>query len=274
MTLDREVKKQNLLAFLRSAFKPIRLLVLVILILIVVPLGTILSQQITVLAMALIFSGYLAQSYILSIPQRFRSQLFYEHWKSCESRHRRLMHGLKQLRKRNIADLSELPVSSKKLRDGLYSALRRADLLQYEVQKSERSEPPRARHLNYIQDRQAQELFRVAEKNKSEYNQRMSRLLAGVHRAVAQADVYISTLDTLRVRILDYRLLGEKPEADSYEFLTAVTEAKMQFEAIDSALEEIELTPFPETVVVVPDKKLTESPPPVPTDDEHQEHNS
>jgi len=77
--------------------------------------------------------------------------------------------------------------------------------------------------------------------------------MSGVSRSMAQAEVFLTTLDALRIRMLGYRLGSRTPELESHEFLTVITESKMQFEAIDKALEEIELTPFPERVAIMPD---------------------
>jgi hypothetical protein len=69
--------------------------------------------------------------------------------------------------------------------------------------------------------------------------------MGGVERTEAQAAVFTTTLDTLRMRMLGHRLAGRSPELAHTEFLQAMTEARMQLDSIDKALDELELTPFP-----------------------------
>jgi hypothetical protein len=45
--------------------------------------------------------------------------------------------------------------------------------------------------------------------------------------------------------MLGHRLAGKTPELAHTEFLQALTEARMQLDSIDKALDELELTPFP-----------------------------
>lgn len=195
-----------------------------------------------------VYSGYKEH-----LDLRWHNRRFLELWKACVDRRKRLNEALKRLKKSKVADLQELPKSADALLDQIYLALRRADLVFHEISLSEsRTSPPvLGGQGRYIADAQAQELFKVADRNIAEYSQHFKSVMAGVERSEAQAVVYATTLDTLRVRMLGYRLTSS-PEAETREFLNVVTEAKMQFEAIDQALEEIELTPFPQTVTVMP----------------------
>jgi hypothetical protein len=68
----------------------------------------------------------------------------------------------------------------------------------------------------------------------------------------------MTTLDTLRMKMLGYRLVGKSPELSSQDFLEALNEAKLQLSAIDTALEELELGPYPQMIASMP--------PPVPDD--------
>jgi hypothetical protein len=58
--------------------------------------------------------------------------------------------------------------------------------------------------------------------------------------------------------MLGYRLVGRSPELSSQDFLEALNEAKLQLAAIDSALEELELGPYPTMIAAMP--------PPLPDD--------
>jgi hypothetical protein len=113
-------------------------------------------------------------------------------------------------------------------------------------------------------DRQAQELYRIADKNIAEYRQRFQAVMAGVERTEAQAAVMTTTLDTLRIKMLGYRLVGRDPDAPTQEFLAALAEARMQLDSIDTALSELELTPFPKTITVMPERDQTPRPGPPP----------
>jgi len=83
-------------------------------------------------------------------------------------------------------------------------------------------------------------------------------VMAGVERTEAQAAVFTTTLDTLRMKMLSYRLVGKETESPTQDFLAALTEARMQLESIDKALDELELTPFPRTVSIMPEVPATE----------------
>ena len=55
----------------------------------------------------------------------------------------------------------------------------------------------------------------------------------------------MTTVDALRMKLLGYRLAGKSPEAPHHEFLTAIAEAKLQFQAIDRALDELDFSLLP-----------------------------
>ena len=62
----------------------------------------------------------------------------------------------------------------------------------------------------------------------------------------------MTTLDTLRMKMLGYRLVGKSPEMPAQDFLEALAEAKLQLQAIDTALEELDLGQYPKQISVVP----------------------
>lgn len=203
-----------------------------------------------------------------SIPKRFRFQRFRYIWTEAVNRQERLSESLKRLKKRNQTDLSDLESNIRQVLPDIYRALRRADLVLHEIQTSESLVGPQPLvQQRTVSDLQAQELYKVADRNVAEYSQFYKQAIAGVERAEAQGIVFSTTLDTLRIRLLNYMLAGKPPEEETREFLNIVAEAKMQFSAIDRALEEIEQMPFPETVTVLrgDDKLLREqleTPPP------------
>lgn len=207
-----------------------------------------------------------------SILRRFKDQRFLVLWTACEERHERFRGALKQAGRAGVANLQELPVTIENVMRVLYRALRRADLVSAEVAASEGwllARPQMGKPVS--PDRQAQELYRIADKNIAEYRQHLLGVLAGVERTEAQAAVFTTTLDTLRMRMLSHRLVGKDTEAPTQEFLAAMSEARMQLDSIDKALDELELSPFPQTISIMPDvaQELratlsSVTPPPVP----------
>lgn len=159
------------------------------------------------------------------------------------------------MRRHRLADFDELPKTIEKVAQNVYTALRRADIVFGELNKSEgalmHSMPrvPAGRP-----DAQTVELLRIADRNIAEYRQHYNGLMNTLHMTEAQAAVFATTLDTLRIKMLGYRLSDRRPATDNREFLESLTEARMQLDAIDQALVEIELTPFPKTITVLPDE--------------------
>jgi hypothetical protein len=157
------------------------------------------------------------------------------------------------MRKDQIADLREMPNTIRGVSEALYVALRRADIISHEVMLSERemlSQPPVWKAPNT--DPQSQELYRLADKNIAEYRQQFAGVMAGVQRTEAQSAVFMTTLDTLRMKMIGYRLVGRSPELSSQEFLEALAEARAQLQSIDTALEELDLGHYPKQISVVP----------------------
>lgn len=198
---------------------------------------------------------WVSASYKASVRRRFRNPKYKILWDGCRDRLERFHVALKQLRKSQIADLTDLPQTVEGVGQGLYAALRRADTIMHEVSRSEGWLAARAPNPAGppSRDPQALELYRLADKNLAEYRQHYHAVISGAQRAEAQAAVYMTTLDVLRMRVLGYRLAGRKPDLSTDDFLQSMTEARMQLDAIDKALAEIELTPFPQQITVIPD---------------------
>lgn len=195
----------------------------------------------------------------VSMQHRFRNKQMQALWSGCEERLRRFDEVLKRMRKDQVADLHEMPRTIHEVGEALYLALRRADMIADEVHASERgmySQPPVWEVKAH--DPQSKELYRLADKNIAEYRAQFAGVLAGVERTEAQSAVFMTTLDTLRMKMLGYRLVGRSPELSSHDFLEALAEARAQLQAIDTALEELDLGHYPKNISVVP--------PPIPED--------
>lgn len=197
--------------------------------------------------------AYLWVTWKESIGKRFINPRFAERWAGCQDRLTRFEQVLSKLRKDDIADLKEMPATIRQVGQSVYIALRKADIIAQEVHDSELglSEAP-ATWTPGTTDAQSQALYQVADRNVAEYRRQLNAVLAGVHRAEAQSAVYMTTLDSLRIKMQGYRLVGRRPELPSQEFLESLAEARLQLESIDHALEELDLGHYPKQISVVP----------------------
>lgn len=201
---------------------------------------------------------WVANSYSTSIAKRFYAKQYAAMWNGCQDRLQRFEEVLRKLNKDQVSNLSEMPATIRRVGRTLYRALRRADIISHEVAHTEKDlygGPPV--WTSTSQDPQSKELYRLADKNIAEYRQQFAGVMAGVHRTEAQTAVYMTTLDTLRMKMLGYRLIGKSPEMSSHDFLEALAEARAQLQSIDTALEELDLGHYPKTIAAVP--------PPIPT---------
>lgn len=252
-----EVKRRDLQIFLKQLVHPLKLQLLAVIIIIFI-----FARWSLFLPLPLFLYGTWA--WFSSIKQRFHARRFQIMWESCEDRLERLDKGLKTLSKAKIADLQELPRTVKEVADSLYQALRRADIVMHEVSSSEgwlisQSDPipPAAR------DPQARALYDAAARSTMEYKDQVRLIMGGIERTEAQAAVFTSALDTLRVKMLGYRLINKLVESPSKDFMEAMVEARMQFDSIDKALDELEMTPFPKQITVMGDGTPVPEPEPI-----------
>lgn len=269
-----DIQRRDKLLFVRELFTPSRIVLYLGLMLFLSMFFNPQAIAHVLKAMVVALAVLGASTYVAwdrSVQKRFKSERFKLLWGACVDRHERFRTGLKALSRKGIADLQELPKTIETISDELYRALRRADIVANEVASSEGwliAQPRLGQAMS--PDRQAQELYRLADKNIAEYRQQFSGVMAGVERTEAQVAVFTTTLDTLRMKMLSYRLIGKDTESPTQEFLAALTEARMQLDSIDKALEELDLTPFPRTVAIMPEappvsQMLIESgPPPIP----------
>src|SRR5690606_846041 len=141
-----------------------------------------------------------ATSYNASLSKRFIAKKYQAMWNGCQDRLKRFDEVIKKLKKDQIANLSEMPETIRRVGKSLYRALRRADMIAAEVEKTERdpyTAPPIFTAPSH--DPQSKELYRLADKNIAEYRQQFAGVMAGVHRTEAQSAVYMTTLDSLRM---------------------------------------------------------------------------
>ncbi|MCC6404211.1 MAG: hypothetical protein IT207_09410 [Fimbriimonadaceae bacterium] len=248
------IVKRDVQVFLAAWMRPVRILAMVAIPSFLFGIGVSFAWPITVVSYALIaLSAWQA-----SKAKRFRNLRMYRGWLDVVDRHERLRKELNLASKRRIADLTELPLGVSRVAAQLYTSLRKADILAHEIGRSEGPNLGPPSHLPPSDDPQAQELYRLADRHLAEYSRRYANLRASVERTEAQAVVFVTLLDNLRVQLLQHRLGSPGSHLEAQEFLEAVTEAKMQLNAIDKTLDELELTPFPRTVVVVPPEPTAE----------------
>jgi hypothetical protein len=245
-----EVRRRDLQVFFREAFSVGRLLLIAIVVAVTTTFGG--YEQGAILTATIIL--HLIFSYRASIKKRFHNAKMRSLWQSCQDRLERFRRANTKSAKAGKAKLEDLPHNIERIAKNVYQALRRADLVLHEVTQSEGWLVSQGTsNQRASEDLQAQELFRLADKNIAEYRQNFQGVIGGVQRTEAQAAVFVTTLDNLRLRLLSQRLVGQQATENSQEFLEDITEAKMQLDSIDKALEELELTPFPKTVSVIPD---------------------
>lgn len=203
--------------------------------------------------LAAILAIHLLAAYNRSIQRRWLSKRFAAHWNGCVDRLKLFDEVRDRIRRDKVGDWEEMPKTVERVAKSLYAALRRADMISHEVALTEKglyNQPPP--WVAPSHDPQAKELYRIADKNIAEYRQQFGAVMAGVQRTEAQCAVFMTTVDTLRMKMIGYRLVGRSPELSSQDFLEAMNEAKLQLRAIDEALEELELQPFPKTIAIQP----------------------
>lgn len=252
-----EIRKRDIQVFLRECLGSSIILIWLVSTVIVVFNSR--NPWVGAAAWVVISAVLLTVAYFKSIKKRFHNPRLKALWADCEDRMKRLAVGLKKLRRQKFADLVELPRTVASLGPQIYRALRRADLVAHEIYTSERAHLPTVNQnpaSRLISDTQAQELFNLASRNLIEYSSHFQAAVAVVERAEAQAVVFSTTLDNLRIQMLNYRLSAKQAEAETLEFLHVINEAKLQFAAIDTALEELSEAQYPALVAVDPSSPL------------------
>jgi len=253
-----DVKRQDRKLFVREIWRPARVFVTSVAVLTLLgPFGTLSGWQWGwnwYLAMlGLIGICHTAAAYNASLGKRFLQKRYEALWNGCQERLKLFEEVLAKMRKESVADLQEMPKTIRRVGQQLYSALRRADMISHEVQLTERGlyhQPPSWQAPT--RDAQATELYRIADKNIAEYRHQFAGVMAGVQRTEGQCAVFMTTVDAIRMKMIGYRLAGKGPELSSRDFLDALQEARLQLDAIDKALDELDLGPFPTTIAAMP----------------------
>jgi hypothetical protein len=201
-------------------------------------------------AVVAIVAAHLAHSWYESQNRRFADPELAAMWNGCQDRLTRFEQALREMGRERAGDLSEMPHTIRSVGQSLYAALRRADMVIEEVQRTEKDllDAPPVWMAHMKGDPQAVELYRVADRNIHEYRHQYTAVMAGVRRTEAQAAVFMTTVDALRMKILGYRLVGRDPDMNSHEYLTTLAEVRLQLQSIDTALEELDLGFYPRTV--------------------------
>jgi len=252
--LSEEIRKADQRIFWRAALRPNRI-VLFLLFLFVCGSITAGTNNPAFIIGGVLFGTivYYTRADAAAKRKRFINSRFMSLWNGCRERFESFEEGINKLKRADIAQFQELPDTVRDLAMTIYNALRRADILFEEVLQSEGVDRIRPGVPMFKPtDPQAQELYRIAEKNLGEYRGHYNELMAGIQRTEAQATVFMTTLDNLRVKMLGYRLIGKNPSLNSEEFLSVLAEARAQLSAIDRALDELDLSHYPKTVSVVP----------------------
>ncbi len=233
-----EIKRRNLTVFL---VRLIKFIWLPILIAIFAP------QPWGWIAAAALCAAFVPGQWVKSKRDRFYNSRFYHLWKTCQERDRSLSDALRGLKKSQALEFFELPKTIQSVAESLYYALRRADIVMHELQKSEgmrmSGSPAAGRN---IYDEEAVSLYKQAAQRDREYSQHLSQILGSVEQAEGQAALYISSLDSLRVQVLKHRLGSRliRDGENSRELQESLGEAKMMLDAIDKALDELDASPF------------------------------
>lgn len=254
-----DVRRQDIRLFVKELLQPWRLLSTAAIAFVVFQLvglrtgGSSLTLFFQMAAALLMISISAMNAWTSSEKMRFSNKRMGALWEGCHDRMMRFEDVLARMRKDQVAELKEMPKTIRTVADSLYLALRRADMIMVEVQASEKdlvAQPPAWQA--HSKDPQSRELYRQADRNIAEYRAQYAGVMAGVQRTEAQSAVFMTTVDTLRMKLLGYRLVGRSPELPSQDFLEALAEARAQLQAIDTALDELDLGHYPKQISVVP----------------------
>lgn len=176
--------------------------------------------------------------------KRFAHARFRHLWEVATDRRQRLQEAVRGVREAKIAQLSEVVSTMESVYQSLYRSLRHADIVLEEIAKTEKGmhEVPLSRSQAGPGDRDPdlQDLFQLADKNVSEYRHRMHGLQKDVRRTEAQAEVFITTLDSLRVQMLGLRLSDAQSAMNQGAFVRALSDAREQLHEVERALNDLD----------------------------------
>jgi hypothetical protein len=249
--LSEEIKREDRKIFFREFFQLRRLILMGIWI--GFSLGVTNTSFVALAPLLAGFAAHIGFSESAARRKRFKTERFALLWNGCRDRFFDFKSGVKKLDRAGVVTFEDLPSSIEKLSMNLYNALRRADLMFVEIEEVEGKSrfQPGVPMVPPV-DAQTQALYQQAERTIGEYKNSYNELIAGIQRTEAQATVFIHTLDVLRVKMHGYRLIGKDPSLGSQELLSALAEAKVTLQSIDTALDELDLSVYPTTISVVP----------------------
>ncbi|MFO0044498.1 MAG: hypothetical protein ACK53G_03525 [Armatimonadota bacterium] len=248
--LQEEIKREDQRIFWREFLQPRRIILHVLYLCITLGIWSISFPFLGSLLVSL--AAHLGFSEAAARRKRFKTKRFAELWNGCRDRYYDFRDGISKLQKAGIVDMEGLPSRIEEISVTLYNALRRADLLLVDIDASEgknRFQP--GAPMFPPTDPQTQALYQLAEKSRGDYRNSYNELVAGIQRTEAQATVFIHTLDVLRVKMHSYRLIGKNPSLNSHDFMSALAEAKVTLQSIDTALDELDLSVYPKSIAVV-----------------------
>jgi len=191
-------------------------------------------------------AGYWYYQVQIRIKRRVFDHKGYELlWNNIKDRESRFKQVLESVRSYRPDDFASLQSTVDYTSNIVYQALRRADLINLDISRTEKSLIPAnilgpSSKKNLGKNEEVQLLYRTADKNIAEYRQKMDALEQGMQLSEGQAAVYATMLDTLRAQLLGYKLLGNPTASDSDHFMSVIDEAKAQLRAVDEALEELD----------------------------------
>lgn len=188
-----------------------------------------------------ILGYFIAQDFLRN---RWKNLEHYSLWEQIRDRMKRLRRALKRAPQFARESLESTPNAIKRTSSQLFISLRKADLVKSEIVRSEaKLGDPRLRFGMRTQDKETSELYSLADRNVADYRRYYDLVSSRVTRVEAQCAVFVSALDALRMRLLNYRLLTKDQPQPADEFGDAVDEIRVQLASIDSALQELDLYP-------------------------------
>ncbi|GMV37287.1 MAG: hypothetical protein AMXMBFR61_17950 [Fimbriimonadales bacterium] len=192
---------------------------------------------------ALGFAGWTLSALLSRANYRFQNSHYKVLWDRVQDRVRRFERAYRKSPRVLKETLSETPDSVHRLVDAMYLALLRADAVRHMLEGLEPWDAP-VRGMRFeppALDEQARTLYDLARKSRSDYREQYQKMLAGVERTEAQVDLLVSSLDNLRLRLLDHRVTGSKVEMPSDELIESLQRHQSELTALEKAVDEVDL---------------------------------
>ena len=193
--------------------------------------------------LALGVAGWTLSALISRGNYRFRNVHYKNLWAKLQDRVRRFEGAYRKSPRILRQTLAETPGSVHRLVDAMYLALLRADAVRHTLEGLEPKDTPvRGMRMDPpALDEQAKNIYDLARQSRSDYREQYQKMLAGVERTEAQVDLLISSLDNLRLRLLDHRVTGAKVEMPSDELIQNLQRHQSELTALQKAVDEVDL---------------------------------